>query len=442
MGRMSNVIIPNNWNPRLYQRPLWKYLSSGGTRAVAVWHRRSGKDSLAINWTSKAVMQRVGVYWHMLPLNTQARKVIWDGIDKQGRRLIYQAFPPEIIKAVNSQEMKIEFINGSIWQCVGSDNYNALVGGNPVGVVFSEYSIADPAAWDFIRPILAENGGWALFIYTPRGHNHGYTLYNQAKQAGWFTELLTVEQTGAVPLSAVDDERKAGMSEAMIQQEFYCSFEAVSEEELKLISFEAAQKALDAEVMQSEQLPLIVGVDPARFGDDKTAIAFRRGRQIFGLRRLAHLSVCEVANVVTNIIKEHRPERIFLDVGGLGAGVYDILADRGFNNIVRAVNFGERAIKPEIYVNRRAEMWDSVRQWLTSALPVSIVDAEDIREDLTAPKKEYDKLGRLQLEKKEDIKKRIGRSTDIGDAVALTFAEPVSNYVDFSDEHVDDRLYF
>lgn len=123
--------------------------------------------------------------------------------------------------------MKIELLNGSIWQCVGSDNYNSLVGANPVGVVFSEYSIADPASWDFIRPILAENEGWALFIYTPRGRNHGLSLFETAQKAdGWFAQKLGVSETKAIPISAVDAERAAGMDEDTVLQEFYCSFDA------------------------------------------------------------------------------------------------------------------------------------------------------------------------------------------------------------------------
>lgn len=133
---MVNIKIPYKWKPRKYQMKLWHYLENGGKRAVAVWHRRAGKDSLSLNWTAVAAMQRVGVYWHMLPLQTQARKVVWDAIDKQGRRVIDQVFPKALRKSVNAQEMKIELLNGSIWQCVGSDNYNSLVGANPVGVVF------------------------------------------------------------------------------------------------------------------------------------------------------------------------------------------------------------------------------------------------------------------------------------------------------------------
>lgn len=208
--------------------PLWGALESGIKRAVAVWHRRAGKDSLSLNWTARSAMLRAGVYWHMAPTQRQVRKIVWDNIDGQGRRIIDQVWPQAIRTNTRDQEMQIQLKNGSIWQCVGSDNYNSLVGSNPVGVVFSEFSIADPKAWDYVRPILAENGGWALFIYTPRGPNHGKDLYDMAcQERNWFSEILTVNDTNAIPLTAVDDERRAGMSEAMIEQEFYCSFSGV-----------------------------------------------------------------------------------------------------------------------------------------------------------------------------------------------------------------------
>ena len=166
------------------------------------------------------------VYWHMLPEQKQGRKVIWDAIDPHtGIRLIDQAFPQEIRDGQREDEMIIKLKLGSTWQVVGSDNYNSLMGAPPRGVVFSEWSLAKPMAWDFIRPILAENGGWALFIYTPRGRNHGWDIYDMArKNPEWFSEILTVEDTGAIPLSVIEEERKSGMPEEFIQQEYYCSF--------------------------------------------------------------------------------------------------------------------------------------------------------------------------------------------------------------------------
>jgi phage terminase large subunit len=221
------VELPNGWRPRAYQRPLWDYLEGGGKNAVGVWHRRSGKDSLMLNYTAVAAHQRKGVYWHMLPEAEQARKAVWNGIDREGRRIIDQAFPPEIRKAYDKQTMTIEFKCGSVWQLVGSDNYNSLVGSNPVGVVYSEYSIANPAARDFLRPILKENGGWQAFIYTPRGKNHGYDIYQMAKtNPKWFASLLTVNDTGILTPQDIQEERDSGMDEDMIRQEYFCSFEA------------------------------------------------------------------------------------------------------------------------------------------------------------------------------------------------------------------------
>lgn len=231
---MTAVTIPNAWQPRRYQRRAWGALERGTKRAALVWHRRAGKDSLSVNWAAASAFDRVGTYWHMAPTHRQVRKIVWDGIDREGRRVIDQAFPPEVRARKNDQEMKIELVNGSIWQCVGSDNFDSLVGANPVGVVFSEWSLADPRAWDFVRPILAENGGWALFIYTPRGRNHGARLLDMARsEPGWYAEVLSVEQTGAVPLEVIEQERRElvrqyGEEDAakLIAQEWYCSFDA------------------------------------------------------------------------------------------------------------------------------------------------------------------------------------------------------------------------
>lgn len=201
--------------------------------------------------------------------------------------------------------------------------------------------------------------------------------------------------------------------------------EPVQEGDYKLINLVDVRKAMDTKLENSatDNVPLIIGVDVARFGDDKTAIARRQGRKIFNVTTHSNLSVTAVANLVKNIIHEEHPALVNIDVGGLGAGVYDILVQDGYMEIVRAVNFGENAQEAERFCNRRAEMWARVRDWLTAELPVSIVDCKGVAEDLTAPMKSYDKLGRLLLEKKADIKKRIGRSTDVGDAIALCFAE-------------------
>ena len=223
---MAEITVPVDWAPRPYQFPLWKFLEDGGKRAVAVWHRRAGKDLLSINWCAVSALTRPGLYWHLFPTYNQGRKIAWDGMTRDGRKFI-DHFPQETWEAVNNTEMRLTLKNGSIYQVVGTDNVDRLVGANPVGVVFSEYSLQDPRAWDYIRPILAENGGWALFIYTARGRNHGYDLLNMAKRnEKWFQQTLSVDDTRAISQEAVDEERDSGMPDEMIQQEFYCSFDA------------------------------------------------------------------------------------------------------------------------------------------------------------------------------------------------------------------------
>jgi hypothetical protein len=228
----GTIQMPNNWDCYDHQKPLWNYLDNGGKRAVAVWHRRGGKDSTVLNYSATESIDKVGTYYHMLPTQRQAKKVIWDGIDRDGRRMIDQAFPKQLRAGINKQEMQIEQKNGSIWQLCGSDNYDSLVGSNPKGVVFSEWALCNPSAWDYIRPILAENNGWAVFIYTARGKNHGWTLSEMArKNPKWFHSVLTVDDTyrpdgsRIITPEAIQDERDAGMSEDMIQQEFHCSFD-------------------------------------------------------------------------------------------------------------------------------------------------------------------------------------------------------------------------
>lgn len=221
------IRLPAGWSARRYQRQAWDFVKRGGRRAVLIWHRRAGKDSLCLNFAACAAHARVGVYWHMLPTAAQGRKVVWDGVGKDGRKFVDTAFPRAIRCGTNKTEMKIELKNGSIWQVVGSDNYNNLIGANPVGVVFSEYALGDPAAWDYIRPILAENDGWAIFAYTPRGRNHGHRLWRMAAaNPGWFCQVLTVDDTAMIPPAAIEEERQAGMAEELVQQEFYCSFDA------------------------------------------------------------------------------------------------------------------------------------------------------------------------------------------------------------------------
>ena len=178
---------------------------------------------------------------------------------------------------------------------------------------------------------------------------------------------------------------------------------------LKLISSADVHRALAFKIDNANNtLPLVVGVDVARFGDDRTAICRRRGRQAYRMQTYKHLDTVAVANLIVRIIREEKPVRVNIDAGQNGAGVIDLLIDRGYQEVVREVNFGSNAQDTERYANRRAEMWGRLNDWLKTESGVSLTDMPGILEDLTAVNKEFDNRGRLMLEKKEKIKKRLG----------------------------------
>jgi hypothetical protein len=165
----------------------------------------------------------VGNYYYFLPTYSQAKKVIWEGKTNDGTSFL-DFFPKQLIDGKpNDSELKVKFKNGSLFQLIGTDNIDSVVGTNPIGCVFSEFPLQDPKAWNFIRPILAANGGWAIFNGTPRGKNHAWAVLQIAKENNWFTEILTVDDTNVIPKEVLAEER-AQMPQDLFEQEYYCKF--------------------------------------------------------------------------------------------------------------------------------------------------------------------------------------------------------------------------
>lgn len=273
------VRIPHKFSPRAYQVPVFEAFDSGIKRGVVVWHRRAGKDRSALNLMIKKMFERVGGYYYFFPTKVQGKKILWDGISGDGFPYMNH-FPPELVTNKSDGEMKVRVRNGSVFQIQGANDPDTEVGTNAVGMVFSEWPLMNPQIWNLTRPIVRENGGWALFIYTPRQHNHGYTLYQMArKNPEWFTSLLTVDQTqredGSPVVSAADieKERQEGMSEELIQEEYYCSFDANVEGAYyaKLIT-KAEQQGRITRVPVDPRLPVLTSWDLGI--DDATAIWF------------------------------------------------------------------------------------------------------------------------------------------------------------------------
>ena len=228
------ISIPNNWIPRQDQRPIWEYMENGGKRGLLVAHRRFGKDDIGLHFTATQLMEKPGNYWHMLPQYNQGKKVIWNAVNpRTQKRRIDEAFPVELRTRTNNTEMLIEMKNGAVWQIVGSDNYDSIVGAPPRGIVLSEWAIANPMAWPYLEPILEENNGWALFIYTSRGNNHGRTFYETAlKSDHWFGAKITARETDVFTDEQLERIKEGLISNygielgtALFEQEYECSFE-------------------------------------------------------------------------------------------------------------------------------------------------------------------------------------------------------------------------
>lgn len=224
---LESQVHLNRFKPRSYQLPIMDAIENKGyKRVLAILPRRAGKDLTAFNLCIRACLRNICVIYYIFPTYAQAKKVIWDSITNTGERIL-DYIPDSLVHSKNSQEMKIRFNNGSLLQLVGSDNYDTLMGTNPQGVVFSEYALQDPRAYQYIRPILAANDGWALFITTPRGKNHAYELYQIAQHnpENWYCLKLTLDDTQHIPIAEIEKERAEGiMSEDLIQQEYYTSF--------------------------------------------------------------------------------------------------------------------------------------------------------------------------------------------------------------------------
>lgn len=217
----------NKFIPRDYQKPFFDAMENKGyKRALLVWHRRAGKDVACFNFMIRQALKRVGSYYYILPTFKQARLTVFEGMTNEGKRFL-DFVPEQLISQINKQELKVSLVNGSTIYFVGSNDYDSLRGTNPLGVIFSEYAYQHPNVYATLRPILVANDGWSIFISTPFGENHFYSLYEVARNSPkeWFSDLLTVQDTGIISPHEIKREIAEGiMSPDMVEQEYNCSF--------------------------------------------------------------------------------------------------------------------------------------------------------------------------------------------------------------------------
>ncbi len=418
---MAKVIIP--YKPRYSE--VHDVLESHRF-TVLVAHRRFGKTVLSVNHMLKQALlcpRERGFYAYVAPLRNQAKQIAWAYLKH------YSAVIPGRI--VNESELMITLPNGASMRLFGADNPDALRGSYYDGVVMDEVAQMKAEVWgEIIQPALADRQGWVLFIGTPKGINLFSELYYYALErekkgdTSWTAMSFPVTETDALPAKEVA-RLKAELSDNAYRQEMLCDFTASSDNVLITIVEAAEAMERDVDIELQRNWPIVVGVDVARFGDDATVFFARRGLYAYEPIVLRKLSNTEVAHRLMAYIGELHPGYVCIDQGQ-GTGVIDLVRDLNITNDTRIIEvpFGSKALKEDKYFNRRAEMWHAIREWMRDGgrLPKS----ETLKGELSAPTYSYDPRGRIKLEPKEDVKERLQRSTDLADALALTFAVHVT----------------
>lgn len=396
--------------------------SAAARFVVLVLHRRAGKTELALKKLLDAAVKNqldLPFYAYVAPLLNQAKIIAWARLKQMVAPLI-----PHGMVEINESELFVRFShNQATIRIFGADYPDRLRGVRLDGCVIDEVAQIKPDVWEeVILPALADRKGFAWFIGTPKGINLFSSLYFSAQgRPEWFTARYTVYDTEA--LDPVEIERMRGsMSETTFAREFLCDFTAAGEDQLiSLTDVETAAKRSHP-VGSNDYAPIILGVDPARFGDDRSVILERQGLVAKPPRVYRGIDNMELAARVAAMIDERNPDAVFVD-SGAGAGVIDRLRQLGHDVI--EVNFGGKPIDLR-FLNKRAEMWHTMADWLRAG--GAIPNDNSLKLELATPTYRYDTANRIQLESKDEIKKRLpdAGSPDIADALALTFAQPVA----------------
>lgn len=314
-------------------------------------------------------------------------------------------------------------VEGRLWSAENPDAYAGVHNFDGVMVIFDEASGIDDSIWAVTSGFFTENTPnrfWLAFSNPRRNTGYFYEAFN-SKRDFWATKIVdarTVEGTDKQVYEQIIAEYGPDSSQAHV--EVYGQFP--NEGDDQFISIGVVDAAMKRQPYKDETAPIVIGVDPARFGADATVIAVRQGRDIVKLIRHRGDDTMTVVGHVIDAIEEFKPTLVNIDEGGLGAGVVDRLKEQRYK--IRGVNFGNKAKNPIMYGNKRAEIWGEMRDWLKSA---SVPNDRFLKSDLISPKMKPDSRGTIYLESKKDMKARGLASPDAADAIALTFAFPVAH---------------
>ena len=382
-----------------------------------VAHRRCGKTVACIADLMLAALDNSATrprYAYIAPFYKQAKDIAWPYIKDFVAG--FRAYA-----TVSETELKVTLPNGASVRLYGADNPDSLRGIYLDGAVLDEYALIDPRLWpEVIRPALADRKGAAVFIGTPRGRDAFYSVWRAAQREPdlWFTAMLKASETGILPKQELEQARRH-MSAAQYAREFECSFDEPDVDQF--ISSLVVDQALARDTQALG--PRLIGVDVARFGDDRSVILKRNGDRIVSVDTYRGLDLMEITGRVTQAIDQFRPDGVFVDAVGMGAGVVDRLRQLHYARIFE-VNAGAKPRDGAKFSNKRAEMWSTMRDWLADR--GGLAGHGGLADDLLSLTYGFDHANRLKLEAKKDLKARGMPSPDLGDALALTFAQAIA----------------
>ena len=312
---------------------------------------------------------------------------------------------------------------GKLWSEENPDSYAGVHNQDGMMLIFDESSGIPDAIWDVGAGFFTENTPdryWFAFSNPRRNSGYFFECFN-AKRAFWKSRTVdarTVEDTDKAVYEQIIAEYGENSSQAKV--EVYGEFPSAGEDQF--IGPMLVDDAMKRPKYKDMTAPIIVGVDPARGGADATVIVVRQGRDLVAIKRYQGEDTMTIVGRVIEAIEEFKPALTVIDEGGLGYGILDRLTEQRYK--VRGVNFGNKAKHPQAFGNKRAEMWNDMRNWLKSA---SIPSDRQLRADLTGPVKKPDSSGTIFLEGKKEMRARGLASPDAADALCVTFAFPVAH---------------
>jgi hypothetical protein len=328
-------------------------------------------------------------------------------------------------------------VEGRLWSAENPDAFAGVHNMDGVLVIFDEASGIDDAIWAVTAGFFTENTPnrfWFAFSNPRRNTGYFYETFH-SKRDFWSTKVVdarTVEGTDKAVYQQIIDEY--GPDSAQAHVEVYGQFPSAGDDQF--IGANTVDEAMKRVKYQDLSAPIVIGVDPARFGADATVIAVRQGRDIVKIIRHRGDDTMTVVGYVIDAIEEYKPTLVVIDEGGLGAGIVDRLKEQRYK--IKGVNFGNKSKNPIMYGNMRAQMWGDMREWLKTA---SIPNDRFLKTDLISPMMKPDSRGTIFLESKKDMKSRGLASPDAADAIAVTFAFPVAHRGEYNARTTTRRTY-